>query len=75
MRHVGIYAYRRDTLERYTIAPPSRLEQREKLEQLRALELGMSIWATVIDDAPLSVDTTADLQAARRYAADLESQA
>lgn len=68
-RHVGIYAYRRDALARFTAAPPSRLERREKLEQLRALELGQSIWAAVIDDAPLSVDTPADLAGARRYAA------
>jgi len=72
-RHVGIYAYRRDALERFTAAPPSPLERREKLEQLRALELGMSIWAAVIEDAPLSVDTPADLEAARRHAAALES--
>ncbi len=71
-RHVGIYAYRREALERYTAAPPSPLERREKLEQLRALELGQSIWASVIDAAPLSVDTPADLDAARRHAADWE---
>jgi 3-deoxy-manno-octulosonate cytidylyltransferase (CMP-KDO synthetase) len=71
-RHVGIYAYRRDALARFTAAPPSPLERRENLEQLRALELGQSIWAAVIDAAPLSVDTPADLEAARRHAADLE---
>ncbi len=73
-RHIGIYAYRREALARYTAVPPSPLERREKLEQLRALELGQSIWAAVIDDAPLSVDTPADLAVARRYAVDNEGK-
>ena len=73
-RHVGVYAYRRDALARYTAAPPSPLERREKLEQLRALELGQSIWAAVIDGAPISVDTPADLEAARRHAAEHQDQ-
>ncbi|MFC5371651.1 3-deoxy-manno-octulosonate cytidylyltransferase [Brevundimonas faecalis] len=64
-RHVGIYGYRRDALTRFCAAPPSPLEQREKLEQLRALEMGLQIWASVIDEAPLSVDNPADLEAAR----------
>ena len=68
-RHVGIYGYRRAALERFNAAAPSPLERREKLEQLRALELGLSIWAAVADAAPLSVDTPADLEAARRFAA------
>ncbi|MGZ8364539.1 MAG: 3-deoxy-manno-octulosonate cytidylyltransferase [Caulobacteraceae bacterium] len=67
-RHIGIYAYRREVLEQFNAAPPSALERREKLEQLRALELGMSIWATVAGEAPISVDTPADLEAARRQA-------
>jgi len=70
-RHIGVYGYRRAALERFTAAPPSPLEQREKLEQLRALELGMSLWAAVIDAAPISVDTPADLEAARAFAAAL----
>jgi len=64
-RHVGIYGYRREALMRFCAAPPSPLEQREKLEQLRALEMGLQIWASVIDEAPLSVDNPADLEAAR----------
>ena len=64
-RHVGIYGYRREALERFNAAPASALERREKLEQLRALELGLSIWAAVVDKAPISVDTPADLEAAR----------
>jgi 3-deoxy-manno-octulosonate cytidylyltransferase (CMP-KDO synthetase) len=67
-KHVGVYAYRREALERFCTAPPSPLEQREKLEQLRALELGLSIWAAVVDETPISVDTPADLEAARAFA-------
>jgi 3-deoxy-manno-octulosonate cytidylyltransferase (CMP-KDO synthetase) len=67
-RHVGIYGYRREALARFTAAPPSTLERREKLEQLRALELGMRIDAAVVADAPISVDTPADLEAARAWA-------
>jgi 3-deoxy-manno-octulosonate cytidylyltransferase (CMP-KDO synthetase) len=66
--HHGIYAYRREALERFTAAPPSPLEKRERLEQLRALELGMSIWAVVIDEAPISVDNPQDLERARERA-------
>lgn len=66
--HHGIYGYRREALERFTKAPPSPLELRERLEQLRALELGMQIWAAVIDEAPISVDNPADLERARQYA-------
>ena len=67
-RHVGIYGYRRDALMRFCAAPPSPLEKREKLEQLRALEMGLQIWASVIEEAPLSVDNPADLDAARKLA-------
>ena len=67
-RHIGIYGYRRAALERFNAAPPSPLEQREKLEQLRALELGLAIWAAVADAAPISVDTPADLEQAQAYA-------
>lgn len=67
-RHVGIYGYRREALERFNAAPPSALEQREKLEQLRALELGLRIWAARIDKPPISVDTPDDLARARAAA-------
>lgn len=67
-RHVGIYGYRREALGRFITAPPSPLEKREKLEQLRGLEMGLSYWAAVADDAPISVDNPADLEAARAYA-------
>jgi 3-deoxy-manno-octulosonate cytidylyltransferase (CMP-KDO synthetase) len=64
--HVGLYAYRRDALESFVALPPSPLEKREKLEQLRALEAGMSIAVARVDAAPLSVDTPADLDRARK---------
>jgi 3-deoxy-manno-octulosonate cytidylyltransferase (CMP-KDO synthetase) len=67
-RHIGLYAYRRAALIRFCAAPPSPLERRERLEQLRALELGLSIHAAIVSDAPISVDTAADLEAARAYA-------
>jgi len=66
--HHGVYGFRRAALEAFTAAPPSPLERREKLEQLRALELGLSIWAAVVDEAPISVDNPADLERARSYA-------
>ncbi len=67
-RHVGVYGYRPAALARFTAAPPSPLELREKLEQLRALELDLRIDAAVVDAAPISVDSAADLEAARRFA-------
>lgn len=67
-RHVGVYGYRRDALARFTAAEPSPLERRERLEQLRALELGLTIGAAVVDQAPISVDTPEDLEAARAAA-------
>jgi 3-deoxy-manno-octulosonate cytidylyltransferase (CMP-KDO synthetase) len=67
-RHVGIYGYRRGALQRFTAAPPSPLERREKLEQLRGLEMGLSYWAAVTDAAPISVDNPADLEEARAFA-------
>ncbi len=63
--HVGIYAYRRPALARFVALPPSPLEKRERLEQLRALENGMIIAAARVDTVPLGVDTPADLAAAR----------
>lgn len=67
-RHIGVYGYRRAALDAFTAAAPSPLEQREKLEQLRALELGLTIFAAVVAEAPISVDTPSDLFAARAYA-------
>jgi 3-deoxy-manno-octulosonate cytidylyltransferase (CMP-KDO synthetase) len=63
--HIGIYAFTRTALARFVALPPSPLERREKLEQLRALEAGMTVAVARVDRVPLSVDTEADLQKAR----------
>lgn len=63
--HIGLYAYRRAALARFVALPPSPLEQREKLEQLRALEAGMRIDVAIVDSVPLGVDTPEDLETAR----------
>jgi 3-deoxy-manno-octulosonate cytidylyltransferase (CMP-KDO synthetase) len=65
LHHIGLYAYRRDSLRRFVAAPPSPLERREKLEQLRALEAGMRIDVALVDTAPLGVDAPGDLERAR----------
>jgi 3-deoxy-manno-octulosonate cytidylyltransferase (CMP-KDO synthetase) len=67
--HIGLYAYRRAALERFVGYPPSPLERREKLEQLRALEAGMRIDVALVDTVPLGVDTPADLARAREMLA------
>lgn len=63
--HIGLYGYRREALARFIQLAPSRLELRERLEQLRALEAGMSIEVAIVDTVPLGVDTPADLEKAR----------
>lgn len=65
--HIGLYAYRRAALEKFVSLPPSTLEKRESLEQLRALEAGMRIDAEIVKSIPLGVDTPADLEKARRF--------
>ncbi len=64
--HIGLYAYSRAALERFVALPPSPLERRAKLEQLRALEAGMSIHVGLVDTVPLGVDTPPDLDRARQ---------
>ena len=63
--HIGLYAFRRAALARFVALPPSPLEQRESLEQLRALEAGMRIACARMDHGPFGVDTAADLARAR----------
>lgn len=63
--HIGLYAYRRAALKAFVAAPQSELEKREKLEQLRALAIGLNIHVAVVDTVPLGVDTQADLDRAR----------
>lgn len=60
-KHIGLYAYKKAALAKFIALPPSKLEQRESLEQLRALENDMSIAVSLVDEYPLSVDTKEDL--------------
>jgi 3-deoxy-manno-octulosonate cytidylyltransferase (CMP-KDO synthetase) len=64
--HIGLYTYRRAALERFVKLAPSVNEQREKLEQLRAIDAGMRIDAMIVESVPLGVDTPEDLEKARR---------
>ena len=64
--HIGLYAYQRAALETFVALPPSKLEQRERLEQLRALEAGLRIDVARVEMVPLGVDTPADLDRARQ---------
>ncbi len=63
--HIGLYVYRRSALDRFVALPPSPLEKREGLEQLRALEAGMRIDFAVVDTVPLGVDTPESLDRVR----------
>jgi 3-deoxy-manno-octulosonate cytidylyltransferase (CMP-KDO synthetase) len=63
--HIGLYAYRRAALERFVALPPSPLEKRERLEQLRLIEAGLRIDVVIVDSVPLGVDTPEDLETAR----------
>jgi 3-deoxy-manno-octulosonate cytidylyltransferase (CMP-KDO synthetase) len=67
--HIGLYAYRRAALQRFVGLGPSPLEQRERLEQLRALEAGMRIDVDIVKTVPLGVDTPHDLERARAIVA------
>ncbi len=70
--HVGVYCFRSESLRRFVNFPQSYLEKIERLEQLRALENGMTVGISVIDKAsPISIDTYEDLEKARQYAKDL----
>jgi 3-deoxy-manno-octulosonate cytidylyltransferase (CMP-KDO synthetase) len=64
--HIGLYAYRRAALERFVKLPPSANEQRERLEQLRALDVGMRIDVALVKTVPLGVDTPEELEKARK---------
>ena len=67
--HIGVYGYTRAALTRFVALPPSPLERREKLEQLRALEDGMKMAVCVASTMPLGVDTPEDLERARQIMA------
>ena len=70
--HIGIYAFKRKKLEEFVNLEVSQLEKRESLEQLRALEAGMSIYVKVIDEVPIGVDTASDLSNVRKYVKDYD---
>jgi 3-deoxy-manno-octulosonate cytidylyltransferase (CMP-KDO synthetase) len=65
LHHIGIYAYRREALERFVSLPESPSEREHRLEQLRALDAGMRIDVALVDSSPFGVDTPADLERAR----------
>lgn len=64
--HLGIYGFRRRALERFARLPPSLLEKAEGLEQLRALEEGLALYAAVVLDVPASIDTPQDFRRVAR---------
>ena len=66
-KHLGVYAYRKNSLQKFVDLPPSILEKAERLEQLRALENGMKIITTLVADDTISVDTEKDLDRARKF--------
>ncbi len=67
--HIGLYGFRREALTRFVALPPSQVELREKLEQLRLLSNGISIAAALVNEVPLGVDTAAQLALAREILA------
>ncbi len=67
--HIGLYAYRRSALERFVKLKPSANEQRERLEQLRALDASMRIDVMLVKSVPLGVDTPEELEKARKLLA------
>jgi 3-deoxy-manno-octulosonate cytidylyltransferase (CMP-KDO synthetase) len=68
--HIGVYAYRRESLERFVSLPVSTREKNRSLEQMRALDNDMKIAVVKVDAVPLGVDTPADLEIARRLLKD-----
>lgn len=61
-KHIGLYAYRKAALDRFPTLPASELEQAERLEQLRYLENGISLYVEPTDFDTIGVDTEEDLQ-------------
>jgi 3-deoxy-manno-octulosonate cytidylyltransferase (CMP-KDO synthetase) len=66
-KHIGLYVYRREALERFSKLEPTDLEKIEKLEQLRMLENGFKIKIVVTEFESIAVDTQEDLERARKY--------
>ncbi|MGV3278995.1 3-deoxy-manno-octulosonate cytidylyltransferase [Rickettsiales bacterium LUAb2] len=61
-QHLGVYAYKREALQKFVTLPVSELETRERLEQLRGLEAGLKFIVNVVNSAPLEVNTPEDLE-------------
>ena len=74
LRHLGLYAYRMDFLQKFVSLPQGRLEAIEKLEQLRALENGFDIVVKIVERAPVDVDTGEDLERVRKTFSALDDQ-
>lgn len=68
--HIGVYSYKRNALDRFVTLAPTPLELRERLEQLRAMEHGMTIDAAIVSTIPVSVDTPEDLEKAKKHLAE-----
>lgn len=69
-RHIGFYAYKYEALEKFVSSKPSPLEETEKLEQLRGLDLGLQYYVAMTTSAPVGVDTPADLELVRKLLKD-----
>ncbi len=67
LRHWGIYAYNRKTLEKFVSLPESDLEKCEKLEQLRAIENGIRIFVAITDKTTIGIDTAEDLETLKKF--------
>lgn len=65
--HIGLYAYKADTLKAITRLPQSDLEKAESLEQLRWIEAGISVYVGITDKSTIGIDTPADLETARNF--------
>lgn len=68
IHHIGLYVFRRAALAKFVSSPPSPIEVSERLEQLRALDMGMRIDVALVDQIPHSVDTAEDLEKVRAVA-------
>ncbi len=66
LHHIGLYGWRRNSLNSFVKLPPSMLERLERLEQMRALEAGMRIKIALVQDCPAGVDTAEDLEKIRK---------
>ena len=64
--HLGIYGFKKEALKRFVGLKPAPLETAESLEQLRALDSQMSIYAAITSETPCSIDTPEDLEEAKQ---------